>query len=133
MGKIVLSKMVEQMCQNAGIDMWSNHSLRTTAATEMFHANTRKLVQERTGHRSLTALRLYEHTTEAEHQVVSEVLAAKGGTAFHQVQKELANKEDLQLWSHSLQITHNHYISHHLCLQVLLLLTVILALVKVAS
>ena len=83
--------------------------------------------------RPYTALRLYKHTTEAEHQVVSEVLAAKGGTAFHQVQKELANKEDLQLWSHSLQITHNHYISHHLCLQVLLLLTVILALVKVAS
>ena len=97
-GRNVLSKMVEQMCKVAGIEKRSNHSLRATAATEMFRANVpEKIIQERTGHRSLTALRIYEHTTEAEHQAVSEVLAAKENTTFHQVQNELADKEQLQV------------------------------------
>lgn len=97
-GRNVLSKMVEQMCKGAGIEKRSNHSLRATAATELFRANVpEKLIQERTGHRSLTALRIYEHTTETEHQAVSEVLAAKENTTFHQVQNELANKEELQV------------------------------------
>ena len=61
-GKTVLSIMVERMCQDADIDKRFNHSLRT----ETFRANVpEKSIQERTGHRSLTALRVYEHPTEA--------------------------------------------------------------------
>ena len=44
----------------------------------MFQANVpEKIIQERTGHRSVKALRLYERTTEKQHQDVSEVLSAR--------------------------------------------------------
>ena len=35
-----------------------------------------KIIQERTGHRSLEALRMYEHTNQLQHQAVSAVLSA---------------------------------------------------------
>ena len=55
----------------------SNHSLRATGATEMFAANVpEKLVQSRTGHRSLDALRLYERPSHEQHQAVSNVLTS---------------------------------------------------------
>ena len=39
--------------------MKTNHSLRATAASELFCANVpEKLIQERTGHKSLQALRI---------------------------------------------------------------------------
>ena len=41
-----------------------NHSLRVTGATCMWEANVlEKLIQQRTGHRSLEALRSYERTS----------------------------------------------------------------------
>ena len=50
------------MCSEAEISgNKTNHSLRATAATEMFRRGVpEKLIQERTGHRSLEALRSYE-------------------------------------------------------------------------
>lgn len=55
----------------------SNHSLRATGATEMFAANVpEKLIQSRTGHRSLDALRLYERPSHEQHQAVSNVLTS---------------------------------------------------------
>ena len=38
----------------------------------------KKMIQERTGHRSLEALRMYERTSEQQHQAVSAVLSAPG-------------------------------------------------------
>ena len=56
----------------------SNHSLRATGATEMFAANVpEKLIQSRTGHRSLEALRLYERPTQEQQQAVSNVLTGR--------------------------------------------------------
>ena len=56
-GKETLRTMLAKMCERAGVERKSNHSLRATGATEMFAANVpEKLIQSRTGHRSLDAL-----------------------------------------------------------------------------
>ena len=66
-----------KMCERAGVERKSNHSLRATGATEMFAANVpEKLIQSRTGHRSLEALRLYERPSHEQHQAVSKVLTS---------------------------------------------------------
>ena len=64
-GKHTLNNKVKVMCERAGIQGHkTNHSLRATAATELYQADVpEKLIQERTGHRSLKTLRVYERTT----------------------------------------------------------------------
>ena len=66
------------MCQLANISgNKTNHSLRATGATTLFEKGiSEKIIQERTGHRSLEALRIYEHTNTAQHQAVSNILPA---------------------------------------------------------
>ena len=50
------------------------------AATEMFrHGAPEKLIQERTGHRSLEALRSYERLDEVQHKAVSSILSNAPG------------------------------------------------------
>ena len=65
------------MCAEAGIvGCKTNHSLRATGATDMFKAGApEKLIQERTGHRSIEALRTYERSSEAQHRAVSSLLS----------------------------------------------------------
>ena len=76
-GKETLRTMLAKMCEQAGVKRKSNHSLRATGATEMFAANVpEKLIQSRTGHRSLEALRLYERPSHEQHQAVSKVLTS---------------------------------------------------------
>ena len=57
-GRNELNKMVQKMCADAGISgKKTNHSLRATGASQLFQANVpEKVIQERTGHRSLEAL-----------------------------------------------------------------------------
>ena len=54
--------MFKDMCSEAHISGHkTNHSLRATGASELFEAGVpEKIIKERTGHRSLEALRLYE-------------------------------------------------------------------------
>ena len=75
-GKHTLQQKFSKMCQAAGIvGHKTNHSLRATAASEMFAQQVpEKLIQERTGHRSLEALRTYERSNEEQHRAVSSVL-----------------------------------------------------------
>ena len=76
-GKEKLRTMVRDMCSDAGISEKTNHSLRATGATAMFSANVpEKLIQSRTGHRSLQALRVYERPSEEQHQAVSNILVS---------------------------------------------------------
>ena len=75
-GKNTLCGMVKSMCGKAGLKIRTNHSLRTTAATALFKANVpEKVIQERTGHRSVDALRQYKHSTERQHSAASTILA----------------------------------------------------------
>ena len=86
-GKNTLAKMVKDICADAGIGgNKSNHSLRTTGATELYQAGVpEKVIQERTGHLSLTDLRQYECTSGQQHEAVSRVLAAKENVTYQQV------------------------------------------------
>ena len=62
LGKHTLHSMVKKMCEKS---YKTNHSLWTAAATKMYLDGTpERLIQERTGHRSLEGLRSYERSCE---------------------------------------------------------------------
>ena len=88
-GKNQLAKMVPNMCSEAGIEgKKTNHSLRATAASDPFIADVpEKLIQERTGHKSVQALRTYQHTTGEQHQSVSDILASSTRRSFYQLKE----------------------------------------------
>ena len=77
-GRDTLQKNFHLMCEQAGIKgNKTNHSLRATGATELYESGVpEKLIQERTGHRSLEALRVYERTNVQQHKAVSSTLSA---------------------------------------------------------
>ena len=76
-GENKLATMVKSMFSKIGISGKTNHSLRATGASQMFQAGVpEKIVQERTGHRSTEALRMYERTTTTQHIGVARVLCA---------------------------------------------------------
>ena len=85
-GKNMLNSALKDMCAEAGISGHkTNHSLRATGASEMFEAGVpEKIIKERTSHRSLGALRLYEQTTKDQHKVVSAIHASSNKTTFQQ-------------------------------------------------
>ena len=66
----MLASMLKDMGCEAKIGgQKTNHSLRATGVSELFEAGVpEKIIKERTGHRSLEALRLYERTTSNQHQ-----------------------------------------------------------------
>ena len=75
-GKNTLQSKLKTMCAHAGIEgNKTNHSLRATGSSELFHANVpEKMIQERTMHRSVVALRTYERTAHSQHQPISSIL-----------------------------------------------------------
>ena len=77
-GRDTLRKKVKEMCLNAGVKgNKTNHSLRATGATQLYESGVpEKVIQERTGHRSLEALRVYERSNDTQHKVASSVLCA---------------------------------------------------------
>lgn len=77
-GKNMLNNKVKTMCNKARIEgNKTNHSLRATGATALFESGIpEKVIQERTGHRSVEALRTYEHISEKQHIKVSSILSA---------------------------------------------------------
>ena len=87
-----LNSMLKEMCQEAGISgNFSNHSLRAYGATSSFQAGVpEKLIQQRTGHRTIEALRQYERTSEAQLVDISNTLSncEKSNSATVSVSKE---------------------------------------------
>ena len=82
-GENKLMGMVKSMFESIGVTGKTNHSLRASGATEMFRAGVpEKIIQERTGHRSLKALRLYERTTANQHLSVANVLSSPSDVKF---------------------------------------------------
>ena len=84
-GRNKLAQMVPEMCRIGGISGHkSNHSLRATGATELYEAEVpEKIIQERTGHRSFECLRMYERTSEKQHQAVSNILSSSSQSTYH--------------------------------------------------
>ena len=86
-GKNSLSKMVKEVCSEGGI---SGRKI-----THSLHASDRcnkpgvpeNLIQEKTGHLSVSGLRHYERTTIGQPEMVSRILSATDGTTY---QKQLS-------------------------------------------
>ena len=70
-------KMLKEMYKDAGIaGNYTNHSLHAYGVTKLFQAGcNEKLIQQRTGHRSVEALRQYERTSQSQLLDVSNVMA----------------------------------------------------------
>ena len=76
-GRNFLATVVKTICEKAGIQGKTNHSLRATGATRLFTANVpEKLIQECIGHCSTTALRMYERTSCQQQMSVSSIIAS---------------------------------------------------------
>ena len=75
--KHTLHSKLKNTCSEAGISGHkTNHSLRATAATEMFRCGApEKLIQQQTGRRSIEALRSYERLDDEQHKAVSSLLS----------------------------------------------------------
>ena len=108
-GRDTLHKKLNDMCFRAGVEgKKTNHSLQATSATQMYQSGVpEKVIQERTGHHSLEALRCYERTNEVQHQAVSSVLAASKPAGYAAVQME-RNK-----FSHAVNTTNFHQESQY--------------------
>lgn len=72
----VLKNMLPELSEKAGIQVrYTNHSLQATAITRMFNGEVdEKVIAETSGHKSLKALRSYEHTCKQKLQNVSRVI-----------------------------------------------------------
>ena len=77
-GKHTLEVKLSRMCSLTGIEgRITNHSLRATAATQLYEMGVpEKVIQERTGHRSLDSLRVYERTSTHQQQAASNILSS---------------------------------------------------------
>ena len=74
---VALDSMVARMFEAVGVRGNTNHSLRVTGTTRLFNAQVpEKIVQERSGHRSLDSLRCYERTSKEQHQAVLSILSS---------------------------------------------------------
>ena len=70
-GVNTINQMLSKMCEQAGLEHRTNHSLRATGASDMFQANLPEhVIQSRTGHLSLKAFRTYERVTDEQQQGV---------------------------------------------------------------
>ena len=75
-------------------DHKTNHSLQATGATELYTAGVpEKIIKERTGHKSLECLRMYERTSTKQHKAVSRVLSSTSGTNYSMEMSNLEHKQ----------------------------------------
>ena len=71
-----LDRYVREMCEEAGIQGKSNHSLRVTGATRLYRSGVaERTIQARTGHKSIEALRVYERPGEMNDRNACNALA----------------------------------------------------------
>ena len=99
-GQNKLSHMVHDMCKLGNISGHkTNHSLRATGATELYAAEVpEKIIQERTGHRSIEGLRLYERTSDKKHQADSNSLSSTSSSTYQaQIAKLDCSSQNLAL------------------------------------
>ncbi len=78
LGVGTLSKVISKLCDVTGIHgKYSNHSLRSTAATHMYDQQVdEQQITEVTGHKSV-AVRKYKHTSMEKQKDMSEILYGK--------------------------------------------------------
>ena len=74
----MLKGFVGKIFSGTGIECeYTNHSLRATAITRMFNAKVpEKIIAEKSGHRSMAALRSYEHTSYEQEQAAGRAIVS---------------------------------------------------------
>ena len=72
-----LNGTVARICKAAGVPGFkTNHSLRATAATRLYHAGIdEQIIMETTGHRSLDGVRSYKRTSAQQRKSISDILS----------------------------------------------------------
>ena len=80
-----MCRKVKETFSEIGITGKTNHSLKAAWASALFEANVpEKIIQDRTTHKSVKALRMYECTTEHQHHQVSHILSSRNPLlSFH--------------------------------------------------
>jgi hypothetical protein len=94
--------MTKTIFEKAGLTTTAtNHSLRATDTTQLFTAGVpEKIIKERTGHKSLDALRCYECTTQEQVKAVSTILAPQivsSTKSFENSFKQLGKEQEMPL------------------------------------
>ena len=110
-GKNMLSKMLKTMCFEAGVEgNKSNHSLRAYAATELFQAGIpEKVIQDRTGHRSLDGLRKYERISEKQKEEACKALCVAPKPTVEECVTGMHNSTSIQNCSNDVTFNKSFY------------------------
>ena len=89
---------VSKLCQKGGIDGYkTNHSLRVTAATRLFHEGIdEQLIMERTGQRSIDGVRTYKRTCSEQHAKLSDVLHGSSSSASKKPKLDIEKTEEYE-------------------------------------
>ena len=113
----MLASMLKDMFCEAKIGGHkTKHSLHATGASELFEARVpEKIIKERTGHRSLEVLRLYERTTSNQHQAVSKVLSGQRKTTFQEAVRQQSVDHPTSTYTNclpqpKLKLSHSKYL-----------------------
>lgn len=84
--------MVKDMFAKVGITGKTNYSLRATGSSEIFCCGVpEKLVQERTRHRTVKALRMYERISASQHNAVCNLLVSPQDVQYNDASKQAAS------------------------------------------
>ena len=96
-GRNLLGKMVQDMCSDAGIEgKKTNHSLRVSGASTLFEAGVpERVIQQRTGHRSLLSLRMYERVSEGQEKAVSRILTGENNNYNESLMQSITSSSTL--------------------------------------
>ena len=76
-GENILGTVVKDMHVCRRGHCWEDKPLRATGATQLYTANVpQKIIQQRTGHRSLKSQYINERTTEEQQLAISKILTS---------------------------------------------------------
>ena len=102
--------MIPKIFEKAELqNKYSNHSLRATSITRMFNAGiTEKVIAERSGHRSLKALRTYEKTSVEQEQLAGQSIAKDISETDKKPPKASELQKDPESLSHTFSGTLNN-------------------------
>ena len=94
-----LKGLLKKMCKYAEVEgNFTNHSLRATGATLLFDAGVPELiVQKRTGHKSLDALRAYERITPRQELQVAQILSNPSMASYTPPEEYTSISEDFSV------------------------------------
>ena len=83
-GYNTLKGFIPKLFATSGLEgIHTNHSLRATSITRMFKADiSEKIIAEKSGHKSLKALQMYEHISSRQEQATG-VAIINGGQASY--------------------------------------------------